>query len=82
MASPSDPSAPHMTRRHNNPMSFTRPLASRVHPFGTIQPQSQDVHALTTVFLELPVPVIQRTDGPGLEPSRDAMEVERVLEAG
>lgn len=35
--------------------------------------------ALPSVFLELPVPVIQWADLAGLEPSRDAVEVECVL---
>ena len=31
------------------------------------------------VFLELPVPVVQRTDLPGLQPPGDAVEVEGVV---
>lgn len=34
---------------------------------------------LPTILLELPVPVIQRADLAGLEPTRDAVEVESVL---
>jgi hypothetical protein len=34
---------------------------------------------LSTVLLELPVPVVQRADLARLEPSRDAVEVERML---
>jgi hypothetical protein len=35
---------------------------------------------LTTVLLELPVSVVQRADLASLEPTRDAMEMEGVLE--
>ena len=34
---------------------------------------------LTTVLLELPVPVVQRTNRSGFEPPRNAVEVECVL---
>jgi hypothetical protein len=34
---------------------------------------------LTTVFLELPVSVVQRTDLPSLQPSGDAVEMKGVL---
>jgi len=36
-------------------------------------------HILTAVFLELPIPIVERADLPCLEPSRDAMEVEGVV---
>lgn len=35
--------------------------------------------SLTTIFLEFPVPVVQRADGSGLEPSRNAVKVEGML---
>ena len=38
------------------------------------------VDALPTVLLELPVSVVERADLAGLQPSRDAVEVECVLE--
>lgn len=36
--------------------------------------------ALPTILLELPVSVVERADLAGLEPSRDAVEVEGVLQ--
>lgn len=47
-----------------------RPLPFRRNTFS---------NNLATVFLEFPVPVIQRTDLTGLEPSRYAVEVESVI---
>lgn len=36
--------------------------------------------ALPSILLELPVPVVQRADLAGLQPSRDAVEVECMLD--
>lgn len=44
-----------------------------------MQLPTPDTASLTTVLLELPVSVVQRADLTGLEPSRDAVEMERML---
>lgn len=41
--------------------------------------QPPDNQHLPTIFLKLPVSVVQRTDLSGLQPSRDAVEMEGVL---
>lgn len=42
-------------------------------------PAPSQMQILTTIFLEFPIAVVERANLAGLQPSRDAVEVERVL---
>lgn len=45
-----------------------------------LSPSSTPFECLPPILLELPIPVVEGTDLAGLEPSRDAVEVEGVLQ--
>ena len=54
-----------------------RPFNRGPRPSLTVEPNEQS----PAVFLEFPVPIIQRADLARFEPARDAVEVERMLDA-